>query len=384
MTDIIYVNWSHILQYDKNLLHQPDLKPDARRALEISSIPNLEGYLFDRYQRISVDPIKSNKIVPHDIPSLPDQELIFSQCLDVIMTEILDQHNNSSIFFAWSGGIDSTALVCAMIRNANKDTLDRITILCSHDSVQENPYFFHRIIRPTFHVADINKFKIDPEFITSGSIMMDGECGNQINLGYWTYDLAVSGQWDLLESPFKDVALCEIIGIDAATPGLSDLRDILFASAESAPIDIKSVYDLTWWSNFNFKFDYVKYRKGLPTYTQHLTPVQTKIFFEQCLVHAYAHPLMQQWAMSSLDQRRRLDRSQTVKYFQKDYIFQTDKNPYYYRYKPEQCSMAEYFLGHGSYPALSDVFAVTESYQKLSFFDQQHRQILRQWLFESS
>jgi hypothetical protein len=368
--------------YDWNLLDSQDLLPEVRKALELSDLPNLEGYLFDRHRKISVGPIKSNKTAPYVVPPLPDRELTFSHCLDEVVTEILHTHKNSKIYLAWSGGVDSTTLVCAMLRNATKDMLDRVTILCSNDSVLENQYFFYRIIKPMLQVADINEFKIDSQFVSNGSIMMDGECGNQINLGYWTYDLISSDQWDLLEAPFKDAPLHKIMGVDANSPGLKNLQEILFDSAESAPVDIKTVYDLAWWSNFNFKLDYVMYRKAMPTYTKHLTQSETKIFFEKNLVHAYAHTLMQQWAMSSLLQRRTFDRSKTAKYFQKDYIYQIDKNPYYFRFKPEQSSMATYYTCYGKgIPTMSDLFAVTDSFKKLSFFNAEDRQTLKKWLF---
>lgn len=78
-----------------------------------------------------------------EIPKPYDESVALGSIMDEHMAEILDKYAEGNIVIAWSGGVDSTALVCAYLRS--EADISRLIIVCTADSIEEYPLFYERM-----------------------------------------------------------------------------------------------------------------------------------------------------------------------------------------------------------------------------------------------
>jgi hypothetical protein len=138
-------------------------------------------------------------------------------------------------------------------------------------------------------------------------------------------------------------------------------------------VDIVTLYDFVWWSNFNFKFDDAMIRKML-AYGKNLTVLQRKHLWSNGLYRFFAQPEMQIWSMHNLNQRRetiRLD----PKYLAKKYIYEFDNNQHWFAFKSEQGSLPQIF----SLQTLPYI-GITSDWHTVSIADDGVRSYLKQIL----
>ena len=73
----------------------------------------------------------------------------FEQATDITAMRLAKLIENSDLPIAvhWSGGIDSTVILSAMIKNFNPALQDRVVVVMNNASYFENPYFFEKCIK---------------------------------------------------------------------------------------------------------------------------------------------------------------------------------------------------------------------------------------------
>jgi hypothetical protein len=346
------------------------IRPEYRRWFNLGNWNYHHGHLTSRVHDIGTPwpLISSHSILPIDVnENLHDGERDFARVMDSIaeeyVKETLDQGKSPCIF--WSGGIDSTSIFVAFLRNNNKDFLDDLTVVCNRKSFMENPYFYDRFIRDRFRIIDTDKFDLDTENF-SKIMLFDGEGGNQVFGSGGIYDLARKGRYDLLDSPYQSLDSLPYDENDRAS------IDIVKDSLPYCPIPIVTVYDFLWWSNFNFKFDQVLLRKIL-VYSHHLTPCQRGEFYKTGMRRFFAHPSMQKWSMSSLKERSQ-SLKKTTKHDPKKYICDFDKNPIYFLQKRETASLSDIFESRSIFGC--GAIGISQDWELINLKNQQDRQML--------
>lgn len=79
-------------------------------------------------------------------------------------------HEEVSIFY--SGGIDSTCVVSLLFNYASSDLINKVKIYLTHESINENEYFFYEYIRRFFNYEIcydlISEFKFDNNLLVTG------------------------------------------------------------------------------------------------------------------------------------------------------------------------------------------------------------------------
>lgn len=257
-----------------------------------------------------------------------DVNNVFDSIAEKLVKSVLGSGCNP--YLLWSGGIDSTAVLVALLRNNNREFLEKLTVVHSNDSVRENAYFYHYFINGQLNTLNIADFEITAENYKN-ILLLDGDAGNQVFGCSSIYNLFYR-QPELLNQPWNQVGnLVEII------PGGTDLvLNLLLESLEHAPFEISTVYDLLWWSNFNFKWDEVLNR-SMYYYTRNLSPIQSQEFFQNNLFRLYEDSDMQRWAILQKNQRR--EKTQLhPKWHVKRYIYEFDKNDFWFAHKQEAAS----------------------------------------------
>jgi hypothetical protein len=223
------------------------------------------------------------------IKSLPYHNLSFNDIMNKRALEILKK--DGPIFIMWSGGIDSTGVVSAILKTWPKEELKRITVLCSTLSIKENKSFFAHIVK-NFKIGQVTH-KLEP-YAKIGHIIT-GEFGDQvigsdnIYIGINLFgEGAIKEDWRKI-APEVFKAMDPVYGLDTYNNYVNIVPE--------SPIDIKTGFDFFWWVNFTQKWQHVKYRALIsPTWTD------PKQYFPK-VIHFYEHVDFQLWAIHKPEER---------------------------------------------------------------------------------
>lgn len=192
-------------------------------------------------------------------------------CLDKAKT-ILDIQDRiqKPIVIHWSGGIDSTAIICSFIILLGiNETSKRIEIAGSTHGIYEYPLFFKKFILPNF---TINPSSHGSKYLPPDYITVDGDpngpiCGGEA-VFVWSKVLGI----DILKKPIT----CE--NLKLLMPGLSTNQlqvycDLTVRSAKSVDIELSNLSEWYWWYNLNFRYQWFCYKNvlGLKSYRPDLT-----------------------------------------------------------------------------------------------------------------
>jgi hypothetical protein len=218
--------------------------------------------LFSLYRKYKMDAVnvvydRTNK-TPHyinfkkDLFPIPDYvgfNKDFSQIVEERAKELLIL--NKQINVVWSGGIDSTLALFALIKFCNDPS--QITVYGTYNSILESGNLFEKYILPRGV-----RYRITPssqkEFKDPDAIYVTGFMGNQL-FGP-TDDFSKNSTITLFHHQFNSIDVDD----PYETCVHPELLDFLLPSIKASPRKIETVRDLRWFLIFNFdwytgKFD---------------------------------------------------------------------------------------------------------------------------------
>lgn len=279
-----------------------------------------------------------------ELITLPDHKLTFSDVMDKRALELLKL--DGTIFVMWSGGIDSTGVVSAILKNWPKEDLKRVTILCSTLSIKENKSFFPHIVK---------NFKIDQvthnleKFARQGYIIT-GELGDQIFgsdvihqcINHWGEEVILKDWKDIAPQLFKKID--PVLG-EAVFQNYAGIVD-------EAPFELKSTFDFFWWLNFTQKWQHVKYRALIST-----TWTDPKQYFPK-VVHFFEGVDFQLWSIYNHGSKVPSTWNDYKK-IAKDYIMD-------YTNDPETMSQLKIASGPNLYVGVEPNWAIDEDWNFIS------------------
>jgi len=280
---------------------------------------------------------------------------------------------------AWSGGIDSTGILTSIIKNLPRADFENIVVACNKSSIWENPRFFFDFIKPNFTTVDSQKI-IDLQTLNGANYIIDGEPADQLFSGGISQTMIISkgslylekhmiNEGELLikyiaESPGK---------VGHPPPGLKFaewLYHALINNIKSTNLPIETFHDALWWSYFNFSWVSIKLR--MLQSGNYGTLKNAGIYFDN-MIHWFDSDHYQLWAMKN--NVLGMKYGHTVgeyKYQAKKYIFDFDKNRYYFKYKTKTYS------GDYIWHSRKKWYCITEDLQLLNL--QEHWDIIKDLL----
>ena len=228
----------------------------------------------------------------------------------------------------WSGGIDSTGLLVALLRTAETNDLDRMTIVYSDNdpyrsSVSEYPKFFAEHID-----GKLNKFACHSgprdRFFGAPMHMLSSRVGEDIAAQAQSGVLCVTGE--LGDQMFGSAAFstdADLINMDTAQYLKKDqfqpyLEDINRFNA-ACPLDTTKLVDCLWWWNYAVKWQEVRYRAAV-SLTDGSKLENVHAFF--------GGEDFQKWSIANPDKKIK-DTPASYKYALKDFIFDYTKDADY-------------------------------------------------------
>lgn len=280
--------------------------------------------------------------------AIPELQEPFDQCLDHIMNQralhIFDQAKNlnKQIVIMWSGGIDSTAIVAAFIKNLSVADLDRLTICANTKSVSENPFFYETQIRDRFRMMHLTELQVSNEFF-SKNILLHGDPGDCI-FGPSTVSYQSLWENELYRCNWKDsVSLLYEIYTDRQDSNFSawyvDMvnQQLTILQQQDLFGHVKSISDWHWWQYFNLKWQGSLTRPLLYFKADAKAPIQQDLLQEFYDLSFYAHKDFQIWSYQNLHRLLGSGIHNHKKQIKK-YIFDLDNNQHYFGTKKKEGS----------------------------------------------
>ena len=214
-----------------------------------------------------------------------------------------------NIYVMWSGGIDSTGMLVALLKNSTSSQKQRITVLLTQGSIRENPQFFKRFIIGKVDYSTALDFNI--KFDNSTHMLLCASTNDQL-FGSNPFHFNSNASLDKPTVEMIQAGMFSSVDIKTA----EKIKFILENTAASRGIELLTLDHHRCWYQLCFCHQYVQAR--FLSYFHHTNSENVMEF--------YNHDDFDQWSMQryhkpvlSLEYKKEC----------KQYIFDFDKNQDY-------------------------------------------------------
>ena len=308
------------------------------------------------------------------------------------IAELINQKNQKFVIM-YSGGFDSTVIMAALIKNLTQEELSNVSVCANGHSMIENPIFWKKFIWQKFKIYDSSRYKYD-DLIELGlrPITADeGDCifgtGGFLELqqNYEFYLEKVSPESrahlsnlkfkmtspDVHYSEYKDLLISHWSTLEAPNLGAA-WYDKFEKNIKTATVPIQSLHDYYWWILFNIKW--------------FSCAIRISLFFNDRLdygtvindwaVNWFNSVDYQCWGMVNNNNGEKIEYGPTTyKMAARKYIYDLDKNDWYYNFKLKLGSLGPNVMYHQEVDNLPDRlkpnarFGIDKDYNLLSIDD---------------
>ena len=285
------------------------LKPHHKQWFQIyRNLP------FDRYGFTEIHP--HQKLLP-GADYKPKRSLApWGDLMHNRAVELLDTKEN--LLVCWSGGIDSTCIMVAMIQAGA--TKENLTVAMNRRSLLENTPFYERFIKGKFNTIEMKDMS---ELVaTTDYHLVTGEGMDQLFGADVIYKIHLNAGLNVVFQPNTELNHCialETLGFTYSNAKL--IHHEVMGSAAKAGVKLRRVYDCMWWMNFAYKWQCVQLR-GL-MYGQHEYINQMTLDSLNRVSHFVNTPEFQDWSCTAHEKKIE-DTWESYKLTAKRYIYRFD------------------------------------------------------------
>lgn len=362
---------------DKNKYFVKLLPPESRHALPAGSkfllnTAHAFGYSsFIPRQGEWTLPWKVAVAPGYEMPEYdPNYSKSFAEVSDMRAMDLKNLINQTGKKFAvfWSGGIDSTCCVTAILKNLTPEELKHVHIAMSPDSIIENPNFYNNFIRGKIQVVDSQENRYS-DFVEQGFVCIPSDLGDALfgtelgtkmyaqfkelayNLPADTRKLVENLYYDVISedvhySRYEELIVAYLDALLAKGKAIVRPSDASFGrkfyeklvhNINTSTVPIHSLHDFFWWIIFNIKFMHCALRAP---YLYSMGENRRKVA-EEGVFSWYGSKDYQQWSMNNNNNGQKINgtRQSSYKHVARNYIHEFDKNDWYYRYKLKIASL---------------------------------------------
>lgn len=267
--------------------------------------------------------------------------------------------NKENYYVLYSGGIDSTGLIVALLKVWATEQLKKITIVLTSHSILENPSFFHDHIKKFRILNYMNSLK--HIISTPNSIIVTGELGDQIFGSGMLLQAYQKFGPSILKDNYcdrgADVIEQYLMGDGRRGTGHGKaLFDFIRPIADEAPIALKSCFDFFWWFNFTQEWQFAKYK-----YLENFDYSPSREYGSK-IIHFYDTDYFQYWSINQHFLKIK-DSWDSYKYLNKEFIYNYTKDPAHLNLLKLQSLKNTYFFQKFR-------IAVTEDQQEIMSYDE--------------
>lgn len=282
-----------------------------------------------------------------DIPGLavpvfdPDFDQSWQQVTDQRCATLRRDRFDRSWVVAWSGGIDSTVIVSAILRNLPPADLENITIACNKFSIWENPRFYSTHIAPNFKVIDSSLLR-SSWILHADSYLINGEPADRL---FGQHPMIIDMARQDPDWPGRCVRrdaddLIDFMAHKSGTAGsqwATWFYERIMENIDSQPVPIETYRDFLWWIPFNLCWIDNKIRGARKGPWGQLRDVSA--YFDR-VIDWFDSDDYQLWSMVNNAAGEKY--GQTIsdnKLAAKRYIYEFDREPYYFKFKTKTASI---------------------------------------------
>lgn len=373
MNNAIFVNHIALMFSDRTILKYPS--SEYREYFNLYNRflypPGIE-YIVSRNMHYDIK--NPWNCQPTQYPMPVAKQISFADAADSFGQDISNEiDNGKTIYLLWSGGLDSTSVAVSVLKNIKPYQREKLIIVCSDVSRKENPMFYHNFVR---HYTQMDFDNFNPANIDLyNSLILDGEGGDQTfgssaaNKFLSIYPEKIYEPWekniDFIRNNWK---------LRSETDESWDLfMNMLKTTITKGTARVETVHDFFWWVNFNFKIDGVMFRTSLGL-GEDVADEDFEYYAKHTLRRMFVSEKMQQWSMTAGAEGKIGNARKTVKLGARQYIYEFDRNEYYYREKRKEFSLR---LDYAS----SKYFAIDKDYRRYSFEERAVRQQIRNMFY---
>jgi hypothetical protein len=287
------------------------------------------------YNRIN-KPSHRQTIINRPLPS-QRRKISFDEATDMRADQIaacVSEDTNLPIYIYWSGGIDSTVILSAIIKHWPDHLKERVVVKMNYSSRLENPFFYKNYIE--------NKFKVENTHIKhklSEGYTLHGDPADAL----WIQGNIVTMSWqhgldfcnDDIRNPSNSI-LANMITTAIGVDDFNKLHELVFADSRAADVELKSTSDFFWWLNFNFQYETMITKHIADSLDVSSSQITT---FDKSMLCWYDSNEYQEWSISAQASSEKFDGSITsYKMPAKKYIYDLDENVHSLIYKSKMRS----------------------------------------------
>lgn len=177
--------------------------------------------------------------------------------------EIVDEGKRINVF--WSGGIDSTLVLEALLHVADQNQL---TVYMNNASAAEYPAMAQDLERRV-RVVHTQDAAFPRQQINPHHLYVTGEGGDRLVISIAHKPRHLTKLWaiapDFLERPWRDYFLYHDLSLFEFGDRKLHALDYEFEAAweehaAACPFEIRTVGQMQWWRNLTFRMQFIKYR----------------------------------------------------------------------------------------------------------------------------
>jgi len=222
------------------------------------------GYLHQPcIDRTSSCPMPFNFDVSRfQMPALKHISKSFSEICSERVMEIkkISEIHNKQILIMYSGGVDSTCIVCSFILTLGAEFVQRhVTLMLNSDSIEENPRFYEDFIRgkiTTITSNDYNTSLQPDKYITvngdPGGALEGGGVLRTILVDY--NDTIDTPNWKDQISKYHSKLFVSSLYTRQDINYVDHFIECIEVSAQTQQLQITNLFDCFWWYLINFKW----------------------------------------------------------------------------------------------------------------------------------
>jgi len=248
---------------------------------------------------------------------------------------------NRPVMIRWSGGIDSTLVLIALLKHARPDDLDRLIVSTTKAGIWESSHIYFTYLANKVKTVDFDH--CIPSLTTdtfADFIHVSGSPCDQLMIGMVAMSEPAQKDPAWFDVPWKNTAkLKEYIGLTrlynrkTVNHNVADyMINIVSDNIESLDCDIHGIHQFVWWLNFNF----FSIGQGAHEYTHWHADNNIPVSVWRNHVFPWFYDTRyQQWAMTTSARPDIIFGENDWKVPLKQYIYDYVRDPYYLEYKPK-------------------------------------------------
>lgn len=278
------------------------------------------------------------KITPPSFHILPDgrKNTDFVNTTDRRSLELLKcAEKYQHVYFFYSGGIDSTVILSAILKNWSQTDLQKLIVVMNDNSINENPFMYSTYIKGKLNTKTVDESAI----LTNDKLYVSGAMGGSLIHagGLDIYDKmfpnTYNDSWRLRKDNIIKFFSHNASGLNAALA-----FDIVVKSLDKNKVVVDTVFDFLWWISFNWGFDLDIYYMPM-LYATLSADTDTKQFMEENQFLWYNSVDYQNWAISAIGTNLKIDSTlNTQKFSMKKYIYDFNNDDTYFKTKRQEYS----------------------------------------------